>query len=374
MRRVVVIGGGYAGLACLIELSRKGKDLELHLVDSDQEHCKITNLHKTLAKPLAEFTVPFAELAKRYSLHFHQHRVDLSPEDLVRLQSEKTLSLPDREISFDWLVVCTGASPVAMPEGENTVTQEDLRSGRAVEMFNTLLKRAEEQDVQVSLVGGGATGLQVLFEVQALLNRKSVAHKLRLIDLNPRLVPELPEGVHRYVLKKLEREGIDYLPATRYLGQQDEQVDLAAAEGDRRFSLPSHLTLLFPGVVPDLPLQTDPHGRVTVGDQLLSEVFSGGDCAQFASAGLNTMTAQAAVRKGKLVAHNLINLCREKSLRTYSYREKGYLLSLGPDEAVGWLGLRCNLAKGFGALVVKEALETQYDLYLRGVDTYLGSP
>jgi len=261
-----------------------------------------------------------------------------------------------------------------MPEGENTVTQEDLRSGRAVEMFNTLLKRAEEQDVQVSLVGGGATGLQVLFEVQALLNRKSVAHKLRLIDLNPRLVPELPEGVHRYVLKKLEREGIDYLPATRYLGQQDEQVDLAAAEGDRRFSLPSHLTLLFPGVVPDLPLQTDPHGRVRVGDQLLSEVFSGGDCAQFASAGLNTMTAQAAVRKGKLVAHNLINLCREKSLRTYSYREKGYLLSLGPDEAVGWLGLRCNLAKGFGALVVKEALETQYDLYLRGVDTYLGSP
>ncbi len=45
MSKIVVLGGGYAGLACLIELSKKAPQLELHLVDGAAEHCKITNLH-----------------------------------------------------------------------------------------------------------------------------------------------------------------------------------------------------------------------------------------------------------------------------------------------------------------------------------------
>ena len=36
MARVVVLGGGYAGLACLIELSKKDKSLELHLLDASR--------------------------------------------------------------------------------------------------------------------------------------------------------------------------------------------------------------------------------------------------------------------------------------------------------------------------------------------------
>ena len=86
------------------------------------------------------------------------------------------------------------------------------------------------------------------------------------------------------------------------------------------------------------------------------------------------MTAQAAVRKGKLVAHNIRNLNAQRGLRRYRYQEKGYLLSLGSIDAVGWLGLRCNLLKGFPANVLKEAMESQYDLFLDGVDTYLGFP
>ena len=38
MTRVVVLGCGYAGLACLIELSKKDKNRELHLLDADADH------------------------------------------------------------------------------------------------------------------------------------------------------------------------------------------------------------------------------------------------------------------------------------------------------------------------------------------------
>ena len=374
MQRVVVVGGGYAGLACLIELSRKNRQLELHLVDANSEHCKITNLHKTFSKPIEDFKVPYAQLAEQFSFTFHQDRLGVTEEDLLRLQAEKKLALAGGELVFDCLVMSTGASPLEITEGDGVVGQDDLRRGEAKRMLSALQEQAKRQDVHVSLVGGGATGLQILFELQALLKNNDVPHKLRLIDLNQRLVPELPENVHRYILQKLERQKIEYLPATRYLGQVDREIRLIEAQNGREWSLPSHLTLLFPGVVPELPLRTNPYGQAKVKNQVLPAIFAAGDCSHYDSAGLNTLTAQAAVRKGKLVAHNILRLARNTGLRTYSYQEKGYLLSLGPEEAVGWLGLRGNLVRGFPAIVLKEAMETQYDLFLRGVDTYFGFP
>ena len=150
---------------------------------------------------------------------------------------------------------------------------------------------------------------------------------------------------------------------------------LANAKSGEEYRLPSLATLLFPGVQPaPFALQSNKYGQVEIDGQLLPEVFSAGDCADYDGNGLNEMTAQAAVRKGKLVAHNIRNLKAGRGLRPYRYQEKGYLLSLGSVDAVGWVGLRCNLLKGFAANVLKDAMEHQYDLYLDGVDTYLGSP
>ena len=91
MPKVVVLGGGYAGLACLIELSKKDKSLELHLLDADADHCKITNLHKTFQHPLEKFTVSYAELAKKFHFTFHQHRLDFSEQDLARWHHQQKL-------------------------------------------------------------------------------------------------------------------------------------------------------------------------------------------------------------------------------------------------------------------------------------------
>ena len=141
----------------------------------------------------------------------------------------------------------------------------------------------------------------------------------------------------------------------------------------REYQLPSLATLLFPGVKRSpFALECNAFGQVKVDGQLLPEVFSAGDCADYGSHGLNQMTAQAETRKGRLVGDNIRNMNAGRSLRRYRYQEKGYLLSLGSVDAVGWLGLTCNLVKGYPASLLKDATETQYDLYLQGIDTYLG--
>jgi NADH dehydrogenase len=375
MHRVVVLGGGYAGLACLIELSKKDKSLELHLLDEDLDHCKITNLHKTFQHKLEKFTVSYAELAKKFHFTFHQQRLDFSEQDLIRWHQQKKLPLPQAELPFDSLVVATGASPIQLHAGPGSFGQKELRHGKGKALLENLLETAAVEPLQLSLVGGGATGIQVLFELHEQLRRKRVPNKLRLIDQNQRLVPNLPEGVHNYIVKKLRRSGIDYLPGTNYLGHTDEQIQLAELATGKEYSLPSQQFLLFPGVsAAPSTLATNAYGQIMNRESTLENILSAGDCSKFDSSGLNYLTAQAAVRKGKLVARNIVRLNGGKKLQSYRYQEKGYLVSLGAIDAIGWIGLRCNLVKGFTASVIKDGMETQYDLFLNGVDTYFDFP
>ena len=372
MARVVVVGGGYAGLACLIELAKQASQLELLLIDGRAEHCKITNLHKTFAQPVADFQVPFAELAERFGFAFHRHRLNFTAADLMSWQQTKKLPLADRDLAFDWLVVCTGSHPLLQTHSTDVYDISDLQDGRGPQLLERWLSEAKTRRIELSFVGAGATGLQVLFELQEQLRSKRVDFRLRLIDLADRLATELPEGVHRYIRRKLDGEGIDYLAETEFLGQEDGQVILAEQNSGREYRLPSRATLLFPGVQRSpFAVQSNLFGQVEVGGQLLPEIFSAGDCADYIGTGLNQLTAQAALRKGKLVALNIRRQNAGRALRRYRYREKGYLLSLGPADAVGWVGLRGNLVKGFAANVLKEATESQYNLYLKGVDTYL---
>ncbi len=375
MAEVVVIGGGYAGLACLISLAKKMPRLQLHLIDANQDHCKITNLHKTFAKPVGDFNVPYARLAEQFGFTFYQQRLHIDSDSLKRWQQQKKLPLDDGDLAFDWLIVSTGAASLIPPRGRHVYGLEHLMAGRGPALLDEWRIRAESRRLDISFVGGGSTGLQILFELKALLRQQKIDAGLRLIDMNNRTVPFLSEGAHRYIVRKLSREGITYLPETEYLEQTDTSIVLKECGSGREYQLDSAATLLFAGVKRQpFSISTNHFGQIESEGNLLADIFSAGDCSDYAGNGLNLLTAQAAVRKGKLVAHNIGNLSAGRGLRPYSYLEKGYLMSLGPIDAVGWVGLRCNLARGFPANVLKEAMESQYDLFLDGVDTYVGFP
>ncbi|MDE2389348.1 MAG: pyridine nucleotide-disulfide oxidoreductase, partial [Betaproteobacteria bacterium] len=95
-------------------------------------------------------------------------------------------------------------------------------------------------------------------------------------------------------------------------------------------------------------------------------------CSYYQSLGSNTLTAQSAVRKGKLVARNVLRHAGFPGLlEPYLHHELGYVVSLGASDAVGWLVAEGNLITGMPALAIKEIVEAQYDLLLAGIDTYL---
>ena len=372
MSRTVVIGGGYAGLACLSELSKKDRSAELTLIDSQDQHVKLTQLHKTLRRPLNNYRLPYAKLGETFNFNFYQQALDLSPGQLKNWLEEGKIELPETSLPFDQLVISSGAAPIPLPAGTTTLTYTDLLAGRGPTMIEKIVAQAAADPLSVSLVGGGATGIQVLFELNDILRDAKVPHQLRLIDFAERLVPGLPRSVHRTIRRKLERLGIDYLANTRYLGKQDGQIQLQEASATEPYSLPSAFTFLFPGVRPaPQRFAANRYGQVLLDGELREQLYTCGDCSSFNSPGLNSMTAQAALRKGKVVAKNIIQRDRGRSLHSYRYSEKGYIISLGRRDAVGWAGLKLHRIHGLPAHLLKESMEVQYDLFLSGIDTFV---
>lgn len=371
--RVVIVGGGYAGLSCLLQLRRLGSEVDIHLLDPGGAQIKNNHLHQTLERSLQDFSAPYPALAQRLGFTFHQSRCPWDPATLKDWQQTKSLPLPSGPLEFDFLVLATGAQPISLPTGDFCFGLEAFRRGFGPAMIEDFRERVGDRPARCTVIGSGPSGIQFLFALHERLSRLRIENQLQLVSLDSRLVPELPLGFHQKLLAAMTARNIRFFPATRYLGQIGTNLQLQSVATSAPQSMESDLTLLFPGVIPQpTRLKTNPFGQVVLDGTGLDNIFAVGDCAAFSGRGLNSLTAQAAVRKGRLVAANLVALAEGRPPSPYNYREKGFFLALGPFDGLGWLGWRNNLVSGLTAMAVKELLEAQYDLLLDGLDTYSG--
>jgi len=368
--RIVIIGGGYAGLTTIVNLRRILPEAEIHLIDPAEHHLQITQLHRTLHRPLSEYRKPFAELAAKYEFIHHRNALHFDETELSRWQACKELSLFQRKLAFDFLVIATGAKPRVTTSDEEVCTLRDFRQQEGKAIVEKFIGRNGGNDCCISVVGAGATGLQFLFELRYWLKTQNKSYHLRLIDKGHKLFPKLP-GFHDYIVNRLRAADIQYLANIKYNGQREGRIELTDIKSAESYALPSELTLLFPGVVPfPSQLQTNRYGQVVTDKTILPNIFAVGDCSHFVAGGLNSLTAQAALRKGKQVAVNIKRIQSRRLPYFYAYNELGYFISLGPRDGIGWLGSKYNVIKGLPAYLLKETIEAQYNLFIEGVDLY----
>jgi NADH dehydrogenase len=373
--RIVIVGGGYAGLATLITLRQKQPKATLMLIDPEAEHLKITHLHETLRRPLRDFLVPYGTLSRRFDCRHIPAVLPFDEATLMEWQRTKNLPIEGEALRFDYLVIATGAATVRSGQTDSNYDLDRFRYEEGRLIVKNFLQQSKPPGRTVTVVGGGATGVQFLFELNDIFkewrNRHGLRLHLRLVHAEDKPLHRFPEGFGRYVIARMEEEEIEYVGASRYLGREGDAIVLQSRADGRTFTLSSHVNLLFVGRQPRL-LTTNAFGQIVVGGSTLEHIFAAGDCARFGGVGSNQQCAQVAVRKGKLVARNLLrHFGPIPLLEPYWYREPGYFVSLGPHDGVGCLGPSWNVITGLPAFAIKEAIEAQFDLLLRGIDTYL---
>ena len=370
---IVIVGGGYAGITALTTFVRYMPDANITIIDPRSHHIKITHLHESFRYPLQDFMVPFSSLEERFSCRHICAELHATEDNIQQWSDDKFIAINEEEIEFDYVLIASGAASGRTSQESNVHDINTFLTISGSELINRSLKTIDQEKPYISVVGGGATGIQFLFEIAHFIKRKKMKCNLRLVHSNDRVLQQFPAGFSEYTEARMSELGVDFQQNTYYQKQTENSIFLKSKETKEEFELPSKMTLLFLGNSPGKRLSANTFGQVIIDSQPIRNIFVAGDCSDYNSCGSNTMSAQSSVRKGRLAACNIL---RDSSIlkifEPYLHQDLGYVISLGPKDAVGWLAVEDNVVGGTPALLLKELVESQYDLLLaKGINTYL---
>ncbi len=344
--RIAIVGGGYAGIAASIELKSLGFGECVTLFDPRAAHQKITQWHKLArGEPAHKYELPFATLADRFDFKHVQRSIETTA----------LVETPDRALGsgFDAVIVAQGSQSPPAPVGVWTL--DALRDNAALQaQVRTTVGK------QIAIVGGGPTGVQFAFEFAARKNH------VTLYEARDRLLPTFDYSLGQTAQSEAESAGITIRLNTEITNVENGMVTSRSAAKETTDA--AEHVLFVPGVRSTPSFTCDVTGRIE--SIYHKHLYAAGDCSYFSGRGLNTKSAQAAVRKGQHVARALVSALTGKLLPEYTYSEIGYFVSLGPRNAVGYLFSQKTAFSGRAALFMKEATERQYNLYLAGLPVY----
>lgn len=359
-RRILVLGGGYGGLACLRGLSGRlpPHRYEVRLVDATPYHEIKTRFHERAVLPGREaaLRLPLTTLATASGAEFC--RDEALEVDFV----DRAVRGRGDVYRYDRLVLALGGQIAHFGvEGadEHTVSLQTYEQAVACCRRVQALRRAgaEGRARRVVVVGAGIEGLEVATMVRQELPARDC--EVLVVERSPELMAQSQcrEPQRAYVRGYLERRGIALRLGTAIRAVEAGHVVLESGE-----RLASDLTIWCSGIRPVAVAGIPDPFRV--GPCLQSpdhpEVFAVGDFATVDSAeeAANLRSAQRAAYHGALVAENLIRLEAGRPLEPARYRPVGELIALGDLDGVGVV-LGAPLT-GLRAALLKKAHEVKY--------------
>jgi len=355
---VVILGGGFGGLAAARGLARAPVDVTV--VDRTNHHLFQPLLYQVATAGLspAEIASPIRRILRRQ----RNTRVLLGEAVAIDVGA-KRVRLADGEIAWDYLVVAVGAghSYFGRPDWEayapGLKTLDDALEIRRRALF--AYEKAEREDdpearrqwLTFVVVGGGPTGVEMAGAF-AEVARHTLARDFRridprsarvlLVEAGPRLLPAYPEELSEKAKLQLEALGVQVWTgaAVTDVGASGVQVG-----GDRIAAR----TIVWAAGVQASPLARslgvplDRAGRVRVEPDLTvpgqPTVFVIGDLAAVEQdGGLVPGVAQGAMQMGGHAAANICRAVRGEPLVCFRYRDKGLLATIGRSRAVAVIG------------------------------------
>jgi NADH dehydrogenase len=359
-KRVVIVGGGFAGIAAARALRRC--DADIVLIDQRNHHIFQPLLYQVATAVLSpsEIAGPIRQLAKRQKNVI----VMLAEVTGVDLKSRSVdASCPGvglRKIQFDYLVVATGTRPSYFGHDEFAKYAPGLKTLSDAEAIRAKILSAYEiadatddesertRQMTFVLVGAGATGVELAASM-AQLAAVTLRGQFRRIDParssiiviegGKRILPTFAEKLAKRAARRLTKLGVKIMT-----GVKVEKVDQdgVVADGKR---IPSATVLWTAGVAPSplvrmLGAKTDRAGRALVGPfmnvQDVPGVFVVGDASSVIRDGRPVPgVAQAAIQQGRYVGRLISrNLKGRQPTHPFRYFDKGNMAVVGKNFAI----------------------------------------
>ncbi|PWL18343.1 FAD-dependent oxidoreductase [Falsochrobactrum shanghaiense] len=369
--RIVIVGGGIAGLALATQLGKRlGRTdrADITLLDRSGAHVWKPMLHTFAAGTANSYQqrISFVAQAARCSFRFlpgAMQQIDRAAQQItvspvVSARGEEVLG--ERIIPYDSLFLAAGSK--ANDFGTPGVVEhcqfiDDLQQAEAFNdrLYTDLLRTAElGKPLTIAIVGGGATGVELAAEISQLLDivasygagNLRPKLELTLIESGPRILAAFPEEVAQAATEQLRTLGINVRTGTRVVSADANGFILD--DGSR---IEASLRVWAAGVKAQDVIaalngfELTPSGQVKVGPTLQAttgdRVFALGDCASFTPVGaLRPLppTAQVARQQAMHLGRHVPRWLEGQPIPPFSVRDLGSLVSLSRYNAFGTLG------------------------------------
>ena len=358
-KRVVIVGGGFGGLKLANKLSKS--NYQVVLVDKNNYHQFPPLIYQIASSGIepSSISFPFRKIfQKRKNFFYRMAEVrSIFPE-------HKIIQTSIGKVNYDYLVLAAGTTTNFF--GNKNVEAEAIpmkNVSEAMGLRNALLdnferaltcadERERQELLNVVIVGGGATGVEVAGALSEMKNfvlpkdypdlPTSLMH-IYLIEAGPRLLAAMSPESSAHVEQYLREMGVNVLLNKMVTDFKDHTVMLKDGS-----SIATRTFIWVSGVAAQPVGNLSPdhlgRGRRIIVDEFnrvpgLDGVFSIGDQCIMPEGddnwkGGHPQLAQVAIQQGNNLAKNLIRLDKGKDLKPFHYRNLGAMATVGRNRAV----------------------------------------
>ncbi len=376
--RVLILGGGFGGVAVAQELerlqARYGRRLDVTLVSRDNSLLFVPMLPEaaTGSIDLTHILSPLRALLPRTRVRVETvHAIDLAERTVTTINPS---THREHMLQWDFLVIALGN--VVNLSGMPGVAEHGLpikTIGDALHIRNHTLDMLEGADQESDpearqrlltfvVAGGGFSGVEIAAELNDFVREAISCYpslrpddaRVILLHSGDRILPELSPGLAWFAQRKLLERGVQIRLGVRLAAATAHEVHL---QGGERIGAHTLVVAIGAGPNPilqalDLPME---RGRLAVDETLLvrgqRRVWALGDCAAVPNPKTGQPappTAQFALREGRTVARNVYATALGRRPAPFRFTGLGQLVSLGHRSAVAELPFGVKIA-GFPA-------------------------
>jgi NADH dehydrogenase len=355
--RVVVLGGGFAGIGAARKL--KGADVDVTLVDRHDYHTFQPLLYQ-VATDLLETSAcghPLRDLFHE-DPHVRVHEATVTGVDLTRREVALANMAP---LPYDYLVVGLGARVNFFGvEGAEEHAFPMYTLADAVRLREHVLERWEAADrepglvddgaLTIVVVGGGPTGIESAGAL-AELYRSNFSQdypgipqeqaRIVLVEAGPSLMPMFKADIRTYTKKALEQRGVEVLLGEVVASVEPTRVTFGSGRVIDAHTLIWGAGLQASPLAEALGLELQRGGRVPVQPDLSlaghPEVFAVGDLAWITDSKSGDVLPQlgsVALQAGERAGANIARSVAGKDTEPFVYHDKGTMATIGRGAAV----------------------------------------
>lgn len=333
LKKIIIIGGGFAGLSALEVLCpKKGQSLEATLINEKEKNSFLPLLPDCLGRGINPEHLLFD--LKEFSARKHFNLI-IDKVSAVNLDKKEVIT-SGQSLNYDFLIIASGSETNFY--GNNDFRRNSFKLDDAQDA--ALIRRAlDENNYDSFLVSGaGYTGVEVATNLRIYLEKRKINKRVIIVERAPVILGPLEQWMKDYVVKNLKKLNIEVLLNSSIEKVEGNKISLAAGTVFDNSMLIWAAGVRTSDFIQNLKIEKNPQGRIRVDEYLRvnDTCYAAGDSAYFSRKNeFLRMAVQFAIAQGACCAKNILRSLKGKRLIKFKPLDLGLIIPLANNRGAG---------------------------------------